>query len=232
MKSRFEIESIRRGKKKLRLTVILSSAFLAVLAATIAFALIIGNIAPENAVTVPPEIKDGEALYRGSAVAYPAVDSSSIFRVSVNVGKKNDTSGGNEEFINEFTFVKDELSGGDFLFSYKENGEVKVFYPSICNATGIEYSDLYAIETEDGYNAITRVNYLLNGINVAYFSNRIELSDKEDERAAQLKSYGFTDDEQTVVVFDYNDTESGTEKTHKLIIGSPTVTGGGYYFRG
>ena len=60
MKTRYEIESIRRGKKKLRLTVILSSAFLLVLIATVAFALIIGNMTPETVTSDPPEIKDGE----------------------------------------------------------------------------------------------------------------------------------------------------------------------------
>ena len=60
MKTRYEIESIRRGKKKLRLTVILSSAFLLLLTATIAFTLIIGNMTAETVTTDPPEIKDGE----------------------------------------------------------------------------------------------------------------------------------------------------------------------------
>ena len=230
MKTRYEIESIRRGKKKLRLTVILSSAFLLVLIATVAFALIIGNMTPETVTSDPPEIKDGEGLYRGSTVAFPAVDADSIFRISVNVGSEATEGGEGAETVSEFTFVKDEMAGGDFLFSYKENGEVKIFYPSICQATGSNYSDLYAIETEDGYNAITKLNYLINGINVAYFSDRIELSTGEEEKAAQLKSYGFVEGEQTVVVFDYKDAETGTEKSHKIIIGSPTVTGAGYYF--
>ena len=235
MKTRYEIESIRRGKKKLRLTVILSSAFLLLLAATITIVLIIGGITSETEESVLPEIKDGEGIYRGSAVAFPAVDGDSIFRITVNVGSKENTDGDENNSsvavpINEFTFVKDELAGGDFLFSYKENGEVKIFYPSICNSTGIEYSDLYAIETEDGYNAITKLNYLINGINVAYFSERIEISSDEAERAAQLESYGFIDGEETIVVFDYTDAKTATEKTHKIIIGSPTVTGGGYYF--
>ena len=226
MKTRYEIESIQRGKKKLRITLILSSAFLLVLAAIVTFMLIIGGMTSETQPVTLPEIKDGEGLYRGNTVAFPAVDSNSIFRISINIGSKEDE----ERVDNEFTFVKDEMAGGNFLFSYKENGEIKVFYPSICNATGIEYSDLYAIEDSDGYNAITRLNYLLNGLNVAYFSERIELSDNEDEKAAQLKSYGFIEGEQTIVVFDYTDAETATEKTHKMIIGSPTVTGGGYYF--
>ena len=136
MKTRYEIESIRRGKKKLRLTVILSSAFLLVLAAIITFVLIIGGIKPETAPITLPEIKDGEALYRGSAVAFPAVDADSIFRISVNVGSREDEDGESLSTVNEFTFVKDELAGGDFLFSYEEDGEVKIFYPSICQATG------------------------------------------------------------------------------------------------
>ena len=53
----------------------------------------------------------------------------------------------------------------------------------------------YSIEDSDGYNAITRLNYLINGLNVAYFNNRIELSKDADERASQLKSYGFIEGE-------------------------------------
>ena len=118
MKTRYEIESIRRGKKKLRLTVILSSAFLLVLAATVAFVLIIGGIKPETAPITLPEIMDGEALYRGNTVAFPAVDADSIFRISVNVGSREDGEDSASPVpVNEFTFVKDELAGGDFLFS-------------------------------------------------------------------------------------------------------------------
>ena len=73
MKTRYEIESIKRGQKKLRLTIILSSAFLLVLAATIALVLILGCIKPATTPVVTPEIKDGEGLYRGNTVAFPVV---------------------------------------------------------------------------------------------------------------------------------------------------------------
>ena len=124
MKSRHEIESIQRGRKKLRLTVILSSAFLLVLAAIITFVIIIGGVTSETEPTTPPEIMDGEAIYRGNTVAFPAVNADSIFRISVNIGSKPDE----ERVDGEFTFVKDEMAGGDFLFSYVENGEIKIFY--------------------------------------------------------------------------------------------------------
>lgn len=228
MISRHEIESIRRGRKKLKLTIIFSAVFLAVLTAIIVFSVIIGGIEPQKTSAEPPEVLPGEGIYYGNVVAFPAVDAESIFRVSVNNGIKKD----GEYVLNdrEFTFVKDELAGGDFLFSYMEDGEVKIFYPSICNATGISYSDLYAIESEDGYNAITRINYLLNGINAVYFDERIPLSSDAAEREAQLQSFGLVEGSQTVVVFDYTDKATATVGSHKLIIGSPTVTGGGYYF--
>lgn len=221
MKTRYEIESFKRGRKKLRMTLIMCAAFIVLLATIITLAIVLGGGDGSTTTGETPEILDGEALYHGITVAYPTMATSDIYRITVNNGSKN---GG------EFTFVRDEMASDDFLLTYMEDGEVKIYYPSICEATGIEYSDLYAIETEDGYNAITRINYLLNAFNAMYFSERIPLSSDAAERAAQLEGYGFTADNQTVVSFDYVDSSTAKEVNHKIVIGDKTVTGGGYYF--
>ena len=115
MKTRYEIESIKRGKKRLRLTLIIGAAALVVLAAVIAVAIIVGNLTADETSAETPEIKDGEAIYRGITVAYPTMATSDIFRITVN-NKKSD---------GEFTLVKDDLSGGDFLLTYMEGGRGK-----------------------------------------------------------------------------------------------------------
>ncbi len=221
MKTRYEIESIKRGQKKLRITLIMCAVFLFLLATIITLAIIFGGIGNSPTITEKPEILDGEDIYYGLRVAYPAMATSDIYRITVNNGSKN---GG------EFTFVKDEQADGDFMMTYVEDGEIKIFYPSICDAIGVEYSDLYAIETEDGYNAITRINYLLNAFNAMYFSERIPLSSDETERAAQLEGYGFNSDNRAVVSFDYVDSKTAKVVNHKITIGEKTVTGGGFYF--
>ena len=206
----------------MRLSIIIGSVAVLLLTAVILFACLFkGKESPETERTTP-EIFEGEAIYRGQTVAYPALDASTITRITVN----NVSEGG----INEFTFVKDELSDGDFLFTYVEDGEVKIFYPSIMGATGIEYSDFYAIDTDNGYNAITRLNYLTSSLQHSYFGQRIALSDNPTEREEQLEDYGFGEGKESVVVFEYTDTATARPMSHKIVIGGKTVTGSGYYF--
>ena len=204
------------------ISIILASVSALLIAVTVMVSYFGVNTQNTQSTSTTPDIIEGEGIYRGNAVAYPAIDSSTITRITIN--------NKNEENINEFTFIKDSLAGGDFLFSYVENGEVKVFYPSIMGQSGISYSDFYAIETEDGYNAITRLNYLTASLQHTYFGYRIALSADPDERSAQLEDYGFGGDSETIVVFDYVDTATARPMTHKIIIGGKTVTGSGYYF--
>lgn len=206
----------------MRLAIILGSVFLLALAALIAFLLVFGGGEEEKPSSTPPEILEGEGIYLGNAIAYPSVGASTISRITVSNGKLKDDG--------QYTFLRSDEVDGDFLFYYMEDGEIKVYYPSVCEATGIEYSDLYAIETEDGYNAITRLNYLTSSLEHTYFGERIKLSDDPAERAAQLEDYGFGGDGQTVITFDYTDTATAREATHKIVIGAKTVTGSGYYF--
>lgn len=223
MKTRQQIESIARSKKKMRMTLILLAVFIVLLAAAIIAAVIIDKKASEagtTTTTVPPEIIEGEGLYRNYAVAYPVVEDEDITRITVNNTTLKD---------GYFTLYRSDAVDDDFLFAYMDGGEIKVYYPSICDDdTSFEYSDLYAFETEDGYGTIHRLTYLTAALETAYFGERIPLSADATELEAQYKEYGF-DEGTTTITFDYKDAD-GTSKTRKIVIGDALVTGTGYYF--
>ena len=223
MKTRQQIESIARSKKKMRNTLILLGVFIVFLAGAIITPIAINNNTTDagNTTTkLPPEIIDGEGLYRNTAVAYPVVDDKNITRITVNNTTLKD---------GYFTLYRSEIADNDFMFAYMENDEIKVYYPSICDEdSSFEYSDLYAYETNDGYGTIHRITYLTSAIETAYFGERIPLSTDETERAEQYKEFGF-DDKTTTITFDYKDTD-GSQKSHKIVIGDALVTGAGYYF--
>ena len=223
MKTRQQIESIARSKIKMRNTLILLSIFVLLLAGAIITAVILNDnssTSDSGGTVTPPEIIDGEDLYRNNAIAYPIVDDKSITRITVNNSSLKD---------GYFTFYRSEAVDNDFLFAYMDDGEIKVYYPSICDEDGyFEYSDLYAYETEDGYGTIHRLTYLTSALKTAYFGERIPLSSDETERAEQYKEFGF-DEGTTTIVFDYKDAD-GTQKTRKIVIGDALVTRAGYYF--
>lgn len=224
MKTRQQIESIARSKKKMRTTLILLGVFVILLAGAIIASVIIKNkmsgSGSTGSSTTPPEIIEGEDIYRNNAIAYPLVDDKNITRITVNNSTLKD---------GYFTLYRSEAVDNDFLFAYMEDGEIKVYYPSICDEdSSFEYSDLYAFETNDGYGTIHRITYLTSALETAYFGERIPLSADEAERTEQLKEYGF-DENTTTITFDYKDA-GGATHSRKIVIGDKLVTGAGYYF--
>lgn len=207
----------------MRNTLILLGVFVVFLAGAIVASVLIKNNAKGNtdeSPVVPPEIIDGEGLYRNSAVAYPYIDDKNITRITVNNSALKD---------GYFTFYRSEIVDNDFLFAYMDNGEIKVYFPSICEEdTSFEYTDLYAYETEDGMGTVHRITYLTSSLETAYFGERIPLSEDEAERADQYKEFGF-DEGTTTITFDYKEAD-GTQSSHKLVIGDMLVTNNGYYF--
>ncbi len=207
----------------MRTTLILLGVFVLLLAGAIVASVLIKKNASGNGdkpPVVPPEIIDGEGLYRNSAVAYPFIDEKDITRITVNNSTLKD---------GYFTFYRSEVVDNDFLFAYMDDGEIMVYFPSICEEdTSFEYTDLYAYETEDGYGTIHRITYLTSSLETAYFGERIPLSTNEAERVAQYKEFGF-DEGTTTITFDYKEAD-GTQKSHKIVIGDMLVSNNGYYF--
>lgn len=225
MKTREQIAEISRSKKRFTASVIAAAVLLAATVASIAVFLIWGNkdggkISNNGSDKI--EILEGEGMYIGVATAYPSVSGDDIQRITV----KNKAKEGNH-----YTLMRsDDMADGDFLFAYYEDGEVKVFMPSICDADAThEYSDLYAIETGDGYSALTKIDYLLTALQHPYFKHRIKVSDTPAEREAAYREFGFTSEKMTTVEFDYTAAD-GSTATHKVVIGDKVPTGIGYYF--
>ena len=229
MISRQEIERINRNKKRFRLTVYLAIALVAVIIATaVSTAIIVkhlGDAAQDGATKLPPEIIEGEGIYNGSALAYPTMEESDIQRITIS----------NKE--GEYTLLRTENSGGAFMLYYvDDDGNTQVYYPDICEEdSSFEYESLYAIEMGDGYNMIYKLTYLCSMLEYPYFSERIALSDDENERQLQLREYGFAEEKKQTIVFDYTvkgeNEDDVTTVTHTIEIGAKNITGAGYYYR-
>ena len=237
MKTRQEIERIARQKKRLR-AILITAAVLAVLIAGITVLLVyfLNQEADASSGSEKPEIIDGEGYYRNYAIAYPQVLEKDITRITVS----NVDEDGNRR---RYTIMRSDDVGGDFLFSYEEDGEVKIYYPSILDQEAdFKYTDLYSKETGDGYGTINKLTYLMSALEIPYFGERIPLSTDATERAQQLRVYGFSDEDPVqTVVFDYQvqtagkDTDTTADdkyetKTHTVRIGDKVLSGTGYYF--
>ncbi len=217
-------------KKKLstaKLAIILAAVLLVAVAASL---IIYFTVTPDTGKVekVPPVPLEGEdILYNSMLIAYPTMEEKDIQYIQVS------NSNGS------FGMVRPNADGEFTLFYYDDNGKVHEYRPKISEIDdNFNYSDLFAIETGDGYNMVTKLTYLCMSLQVPYFEERIYLSDNEEERAAQLDAYGLSEeDEYAEISFSYNvktKNEAGEEitetKSHKIKIGNPTIIETGYYF--
>lgn len=224
MVSRQEIESIRRSKKRFRTAIILSAVFLFLVAAAIVSTIFINKYLDslEGSVPTLPEIIEGEAIHGSSAIAYPSMEEKDIVRISIK--NKNNT----------YTLLRSKELGNSFVLYYEdEKGEMQVYYPPITEEdSSFNYNDIYAEDTTNNYG-IPKLTYLCVALEYAYFSERIPLSENEQERNIQLREYGLRPDEIQTISFDYLEKDAeGKEKsvTRQVKIGAKNITGNGYYF--
>ncbi len=179
------------------------------------------------------DLIEGESIYLGQRVAYPAISESQILFV--------DIEGENGKF-GVSRYPDDQ---GIFLFHYYVDGEeIAIPYtPPIVSAEGeFDYESLYAIETNDGYGRIYYLTYLCSALGASYFSERIPLpSDDTEEgkqaREAMLREYGLTKSEATIVGFEYGERDADTNaiiedsrQVRVIAIGDKALSGNGYYF--
>ncbi len=233
------MKKILKGLSKNQLTIVILATILTVLLAlTVVACVFLAKSVNDNGAQqplVPPEILEGEGIKFNYATAYPEVTDDMITSISV----KNKYEG---EY-REYKFLRDEEIG-DFVLCYRDaNGDWQVYYPNICEEDGgFEYSDLYAIEMEDSFKAITKLKYLCMAIEAPYFSERIYLSSDPATRLGEEKIYGLDEESRHTIEFTFTEkdedgkpvkNEDGTLKTTKRVIeiGDMIINGEGHYYR-
>ena len=143
-------------------------------------------------------------------------------------------------------FIGARLVDGTYYLYYKdENGDQKLYYPSICaSEPGFEYESLYSV-TDDGMN-VYKLSYVLYAIANANYDSKITLEvpdgaqSREEKLASyeeQLQAYGLDKAGREMVTFTYftgeTNSETGEKITKKITvyIGNKLVTGVGYYLK-
>ena len=205
--------------KKQRASLVLTAAFLALLAVCIPLMIIFSNKENEKAKIEQPIIFEGEARQNGLMLAYPAINKmSQISYISID----------NEK--DEFGFVKLDGETVFTMYYVDDNGESQVYYPSICTEdSSFTYSQIYAVQTDDGFSKYTMLDYLCSALQTPYFVERIAIAENEQERARQFEEYGLTEDKVCTVRFTYKD-ELGNQKNSTVKVGAKNISGSGYYF--
>ena len=205
--------------KKQRAAIILTAVLLLLLAVCIPVAVILSNKGDEPVKFEQPEILEGEARQNGSTLAYPVIDNvNQIHYISV------DNSTG------EFGFYKPDGERTFTMYYVDGNGQSQVYYPAICaEDPNFDYSQLYAIQTSDGFSKYTMLDYLCIGLQMPYFAERIPVAADENERAKQLEEYGLSEGKASIVRFTYTD-ELGNQKNRIVKVGAKNISGNGYYF--
>lgn len=119
----------------------------------------------------------------------------------------------------------------EFILSYRdETGQDVTYSPAITyKDKGFSYADLYATQSF-GQAQVPVIYYLLNAVGNVAFNQRIPMKTDEEEKAAQLKLYGFGEEDK-MYSFDYmyRSSKDGKVYHHAVKIGTSTITGTGYY---
>ena len=207
--------------KNLFIAIVLSAVFAVLLALSIVITVISSSLDdsdPQTVTEVPPVI-DGEARQNGLALAYPSINRKNQIKY---IQIENQTG--------EFGFVMLTGESHHTLYYVDSSGEPIIYYPDICaeDAT-FNYTDLFAIVTNDGYSQYSLVDYLCLALQSPYFDERIPIETDSAKKDIQLKEFGFTEDKMSKVSFNYTD-ELGNTVNKSVIIGEKSVTGTGYYF--
>ncbi len=238
----------KRNKKKQRII------FISVLTVLIA-ALTVSAVFLTRALTNEEETEEGtktllpilpeEGRYNSYPTAFPPIDVDDITIISIENEKGS-----------YFMAVPTDGSSDSFEFYYDadEEGNYTYYSPDILlKEDGMEYEELYAKVTGDGYDRIRMLDYLIAAIRAPYFDYRIYLSDDLQKRNEELAIYGLapdksdsedetapdgeeaesseTDTPVRKIVHLYYLKSDGSLGEYVIEIGKNTVTGSGYYYR-
>ena len=216
-----------RVKRKVNKKIIISLFLLLAFAILLTSSILLGLIEQDSGSTSNKrellEVLDGEAIYNGYNVAYPFVSDGSIQHISVY------------DKSNSFKLIRPDEKGDMVLYYKDRTGATTPYYPSIFGTDeNIAYSSLYSIDQSDGLGMVPMVSYLCSAVGFTAFQDRIELSDDPEVRAAQLDSFGFSQDKIVTVQVTYNlpanEGEKVESESHTVKIGKKNVSGAGRYF--
>ena len=163
----------------------------------------------------------GESYYGSSALAVPMVDVDKMTSITV------DCHGGKYGMTRQ--------SGEDYyIFWYERDGKTVPYIPEIASVeNNFDYTSLYAVDPTDSFmqTKLTKFSY---GIGTLIFDYYVDLRQDDaatevNEREAQLKIYGLTEDEREAITVKYTDSD-GSQKSYTVLIGNKLVSGSGYYF--
>lgn len=160
-------------------------------------------------------LKDGEAYYGNSTVAYPTFNGDKIQLIDI------DAENGS------FSLLRHEKNE-EFTIYYKDdNGETVPYVPPIMGAENtFDYSQLFAFDNSVGIS-VPKITYLTVAIGTLYFNERIELDDSAREQ--QLARYGLDEGNYDTITVSYLDA-NGKEQAHVIKVGNALLTGSGYYY--
>ena len=159
----------------------------------------------------------GESIYLGSMIAYPSIKKSDIISITISNG-------------NKYSFERTESEDTEtfLLYYWDENGEKTAYIPDDLSENE-DYNDIYAVEENDGYGSITKLDHLISTFGTLLFESKVTLSGTEDERLAELKKYGFGEEgDPKEVTISY--LSEGETLTHVIRIGNIMADGVGYYY--
>ncbi len=215
---RYIEKATKKSKYFIALILTLSLAVL-IAAASIITAVVNDDGDGGNLTTSVPEILEGEARQSGLTLAYPSINRKNYIDF---VEIENPTG--------KFGFMYAESTGEQIFYYFDKNGRRHDYLPGIYfEESSFDYSELFAIDTSDGFGQYTLVDYLFVSLQSPYFSERIAFETDTDKRNLQMKEFGFTDKEMSSVRFHYKN-ELGETLTREVKIGGKSVTGTGFYF--
>ncbi len=229
---------IKKKVNQFHLAIILSCIFALLVGTGVVLGLTLFKDEP-NTPAQKPEVLEGESVHYNSTVAYPVIEETDMQSITVENTVKGE--GNNPDQKNYFKFERPKPGEAMSIYYSLNHGDAdeKIEYieylPEIFDKENIDYSSLYAIELNDGYKGIYKLSYLSNALEVAYFRERIVLSNDAEKREKELHAYGLAEGEYAKVTFEYleykdeND-KVGTLKTHTIKIGEQNISGNGYYF--
>ena len=174
-----------------------------------------------------PEIREelGEALYLNVPMAYANVQEKYMEYILI----RNRDSDGKLRL-----FGMAALDDGSFVMEYSTDGTIEKltpYLPSIIGAEGnFDLTSLYAKETGSSFSQIYTLTYLCSALGNPTFNERIDLPENEEEKNGVLARYGLDAEHCSAVYFEYVDPSTKELKHHDILIGSRSLSGGGFYF--